>query len=476
MTEEKAIVIEKLEKLIKVGATVEAKDKKDEPTKAEEQELLQVTGLVNDKKTEEKPKVDLTVPVERFNSTIEEGETVYRTKTHGSFRMCRSAAWGRYLMTISDPDAKKIEACFKHGLHELTSEDLENLLEEVRNSGVELSDFERNGISLNKNFGKIPAELWSRWVALCFYMCPQTGSMMSSSFHDSQLEVQVCLLRNLEITDTGLTRAGSEWKMVIPKQVVSGTSVKAELNNCIDIETGEKHTQFPPVGWMHAGSSHSHNTMGAFFSGVDNKSELTCPGFHVVIGNINHKDKLYTYASSVVLRKMRKIIDLEELVDTDPVESEFHEDVLQYIDTVVSANKKLYEKKAEEQKAGSPLMFSQWSKDTEEEATLLPWELRGPPGSLAEAQARDRFLRKMNQDTAELLSDLEVDDIHDLEDLDLYFNDEDIDPNFPYHSEISSIVDNALSQGYKVADILLSLRKAKEEYDAFSDEVLKREW
>jgi len=360
----------------------------------------------------------------------------------------------------------------------MSQEDLEALLEEARRGGVELSDFERNGIRLNKNFSRIPADLWSRWIALCFYMCPQTGSTMSASMHGSQLEVQVCLLRNLEITDDGLTRAGPKWKMVIPKQIVSGVSVKADLNKCIDIESGEVYTQFPPEGWLHAGSSHSHNTMSAFFSGVDDKSELTCPGFHVVIGNINHKDKQYTYASSVVLRKMRKNIELDEVVDITPAEHEFHKDVLNYIDTVVSANKKLYELKAQEQKpTGSALLFTQWSNDAEGDGTLLPWELQGqgPPSNLTEAQARDRFLGKMNQDAAELHSDLEVDDIQDLEDLDLYFSNEDVDPNFPYHSEISGIVDNALSQGYKVADILLSLRKAKEEYDAFTEDVLMRE-
>jgi hypothetical protein len=434
---------------------------------------------------ESKSEIEPTA-IERFNSTIQEGETIYRTKNHGSYRICKSEAWGRYLRSITDPSAKIIDAISKHGLHELAMEELENLLEEARRGATELSEFERNGISLNKDFAKIPAELWSRWIALCFYMCPQTGSMMSSSMHGSQLEVQVCLLRNKITTDTGLDKAGPDWKMVIPKQIVSGVSVKADLNKCIDIETGEEYTQFPPEGWLHAGSSHSHNTMGAFFSSVDNTSELTCPGFHVVIGNINHKDKQYTFASSIVLRKMRKNIDLEEVVDTAAVENEFHQDVLDYIDTVVSANRKIYEakeKEEEEKKAkatGSALHFTQWSNDNEDGAsTMLPWELQGPPSSLAEAQARNHFLNNLaarDEATAEIYANLDVDDISEIEDLDLYFNDEDLDPNFPYHSEISSIVDNALSQGYKMADVLLSLRRAKEEHDAFAQEILKREW
>ena len=430
------------------------------------------------------PVFDKDAPVERFNSTIQESEAIYRTKDHGSFRICSSEAWGHYLMKVEDPDAKMIDAISKHGLHDLSEESLNELLEEARRGGIDLSDFERNGISINKNFSKIPAALWSRWIALCFYMCPQTGSTMSSAMHGSQLEVQVCLLRNIVKTESGLIRAGSKWKMVIPKQVVSGVSVKAELNKNIDIETGEEYTQFPPVGWLHAGSSHSHNTMGAFFSGTDNNSEVACPGFHVVIGNINHKDKQYTYASSVCLRKMRKNVELDEIADTDPIENEFHQDVLGYIDTVVSANKKIYEAKEREKEeardTGSALRFTQWSNDAEDgDSTLLPWELQGPPSSLAEAQAREHFLNNLSardRAASEIHADLDVDDIADIEDLDLYFNDEDVDPNFPYHSEISSIVDNALSQGYNMADVLLSLRKAKEEYDVFTQEVLKREW
>jgi hypothetical protein len=496
MTEEKTVspltfqLEDKEDKEDVVGTTADdaagttADDAAEASTTTETAEEETTTETAEEETTTETAEKETGDP-KRYNSTIQEGETVYRTKDHGSYRICKSEAWGHYLRSITDPSAKIVDAISKHGLHELAMEELEKLLEEARRGAIELSEFERNGISLNKDFSKIPAELWSRWIALCFYMCPQTGSMMSSSMHDSQLEVQVCLLRNKITTDTGLDKAGPDWKMVIPKQIVSGVSVKADLNKCIDIETGEEYTQFPPEGWLHAGSSHSHNTMGAFFSGVDNKSELTCPGFHVVIGNINHKDKQYTYASSIVLRKMRKNIDLDEVVDTDAVENEFHQDVLDYIDTVVSANRKIYEAKEreEEQKAqstGSALRFTQWSNDNEEGAsTMLPWELQGPPSSLAEAQARNHFLNNLaarDEAAAEIYADLDVDDISEIEDLDLYFNDADVDPNFPYHSEISSIVDNALSQGYKMADVLLSLRRAKEEHDAFTQEILKREW
>ena len=355
-----------------------------------------------EKTSESAEETEPKTAVVRGNSSIKAG-SVFRTKK-GCYRMFHSSAWGYYLMPVEDPD------------------------------GIELSDYELHGIKLNKDFPKIPAHLWARWIALCFYMCPQSGTKMASSFHDQQLEVQVCLLRD----QATLTK----WKIVVPKQVVSGVSVKAELNENIDIATGQRYKQFPPEGWVHAGSSHSHNTMGAFFSSVDNKSELTCPGFHVVIGNIDHRSKEYTFASSIVMRKMRKNIDIDDVVDTEAMEKEFHKDVLEYIDTVVSANKKLYEAKSKpkaSKKSGGP---------------SLPWS------DLANFKGKNGHF-SLDDDEDEVT----LDDIETLDDLDFFDLDE--DKHFPYHDEVANIVDTALSQGYQMSDILLSLRRAKEDFDDF---------
>jgi hypothetical protein len=192
--------------------------------------------------------------------------------------------------------------------------------------------------------------------------------------------------------------------------------------------------------------------MGAFFSGTDNRSELTCPGFHVVIGNISHKESNYTFASSIVLKKMRKEIDLEEVVDTAEMECEFHEDVLDYIDTVVSKNKKLYEAKQTQTTAG-PSLSLPWSK------SLVNWSDDEPLlGGLSSERIPEAF------------ADLDADDIDDIEDLDMWVDPDSYDPNFPYHEELVAIVDSSLDQGYRMLDILLSLRKAKNDYDLFSDE------
>lgn len=239
------------------------------------------------------------------SGSIAKSSRVIRTKNQGCFKICHSQAWGKYLVPSEDPD------------------------------GVELSNFELAGIQLNEGFPRIPPELWAPYIGLCFYMCP-AGEKLTRAQHDKQLEVQVCLLRD----QATLT----QWKIVVPRQVVSGVSVKAELKFNIDIITGEKYEQFPPPGWVHAGSSHSHNTMDAFYSSVDDKSELTVPGVHIVVGNIDHEKMQYSYKASIVLQKLRKEVDLDKVVDATPLELEFHPDVLDYIDTVVSANRKMYAK------------------------------------------------------------------------------------------------------------------------------------
>jgi hypothetical protein len=221
---------------------------------------------------------------------------VIRSRRYGCFKVCESAAWGRFLIPTEDP------------------------------KGMKLSKFERRGIQLIPDFPVIPANLWSRFISLCFYMCPP--GKKSNSKHDSELEVQICLLRDSETK--------TKWKIVVPKQKVSGVSVKAKLDECIDIETGEKYDIFPPVGWLHAGSAHSHNTMEAYFSSTDDESELGIPGLHIVVGNIDHKKMTYTYEASIVLRGYRKEVEnLEDVVDTKPKKLEFHKDVLEYIDAVI---------------------------------------------------------------------------------------------------------------------------------------------
>lgn len=321
-----------------------------------------------------------------------------RSKRHGCFVVRNSPAWGMFLQPVDDPQGKR------------------------------LTNFERESLQLIKDFPKVPPELWSRIIGLYFYMCPP-AEKLSANYHDNQLEVQVCFLRDAETKN--------EWKVVVPKQIVSGISVKSELNQCIDIATGEKYDQFPPQGWLHAGSSHSHNTMDAFFSSIDDKSELTVPGMHIVIGNIDQTKMEYSYQASIVLRKLRKDIDLDKVVAVNhELELEFHEDVLEYIDTVMTANTKLYAELGK---------LSEDKSETGETVELSLFDKDGKP---------DGFFLSLDKNNSDLFDDDE----------------------FSEDSELMSMVGDKLKQGMSVADVIKNIEaahkvtKPKQKYNEYCGE------
>jgi hypothetical protein len=254
------------------------------------------------------------------------------------YKINGSKAWGKYLAKISDPEGTDV-------------------------SKKTISEF-----SLNKNFPKIPAEQWSPYISLCFYMCPANAKKLNRFDHDSQLEVQVCLLRD----QATLTK----WKIVVPKQVVTGTRVDANLQKSIDLVTGEEYTMFPPMGWLHAGSSHSHNTMSAFFSSVDDESEKSVPGLHIVVGSIDHDKMEYEFVASVVLQKNRKTVELDDVVETEPVSCPFHEKVLDYISVVIEQNRSLF--KSERKFFGPGSGWTQWEPPEERDSGVTHRESSAP--------------------------------------------------------------------------------------------------
>lgn len=166
-------------------------------------------------------------------------------------------------------------------------------------------------IRLEPNFQKIPAELANRISDLYVTMLGrQKEAGFSFQSTDAQKEVSVVLLRDEE-TQT-------KWRVLVPTQVVGGASVEADYTKPLcDIVTGEKIEQFPPPGWLHAGSSHSHNTMGAFFSGVDDKNELPMPGVHFVLGGFRQVEVEgghiwnFDVAASIVYhhRRFEKVVE-----------------------------------------------------------------------------------------------------------------------------------------------------------------------
>jgi len=196
----------------------------------------------------------------------------------GVFEPAYSAAWGGYLRQLqTDPDVKRLnqQAVFR--------------------------------FKVKKNFPLVPADLITMWVRLCSHMV-NNGTKGGSAEAN---EVSCLLLRSKPHFD--------KWKIVIPRQVVSKGSVHADTQNSIDIETGEEYHCFPPTGWAHAGSFHSHNDFAAFHSATDNANEIGVPGLHVTFGMFKHEDDennqsvYFETASSIVQARNRYLIDFEEV-------------------------------------------------------------------------------------------------------------------------------------------------------------------
>lgn len=205
-----------------------------------------------------------------------------RTSRNGCWQLKRNT-WGQFLAPAPDPLAN-----------------------------VVLSEEQLKGFELNDDIIPIPAELWARWIRLCFHFAKErTG--------------------NLEVSCRFLRQEGdkSQWRLVIPPQEVGGASVHADnFDGSIDIVTGEVIEQWPPDGWLPCGSSHSHNTMSAFFSGTDDKYELGDPGLHIVIGSINLSQMTYTHKASITANNRRFLIDTAAVVDLTPTPADYHPDVL----------------------------------------------------------------------------------------------------------------------------------------------------
>jgi len=215
--------------------------------------------------------------------------TIVRSLRHGAFKV-RTCHWGSYLAPCDDPDGDKN---FKP--------------EEAIKEFLVPDDLHR-----------IPDDLWQRWIQLCFYYAPKTKG--------TSLEVGVRLL--VSATDP------SKYRIIVPRQSVSGGSVHAtNFDDSVDIETGEAIASYPPDGWIPCGSSHSHGTMGAFFSAVDDGNELGDPGLHITVGRINADPKVmgYELVASVTADRRRYRLPYETFVDTAPIKATYHPKVLEWV-------------------------------------------------------------------------------------------------------------------------------------------------
>ena len=203
----------------------------------------------------------------------------------------------------------------RDGCYELTSNYYGTFLSPTVDplADVVITKEQMEGFELSDDIAPIPSELWSRWIQLCLEMVRR---------NNMDLEVSCRILRS--------EADPSIYRILIPVQQVTKVSVRVDsFDSAIDIETGATELQYPPTGWRPVGSSHSHNTMDAFFSGTDDQYELGDPGLHIVVGNFNLTDLSYDAVASVTANFRRFIVPDKAVIETNPhPDATYHPNVL----------------------------------------------------------------------------------------------------------------------------------------------------
>ena len=93
--------------------------------------------------------------------------------------------------------------------------------------------------------------------------------------------------------------ATGEWDFVPPVQTATGASAKYE-------EAPKRE------GWAVVGTIHSHGSMSAFHSGVDDADEKFFDGVHITIGRV---DSVPEYSCSIVVQGKREVVDPATLIN-----------------------------------------------------------------------------------------------------------------------------------------------------------------
>lgn len=224
------------------------------------------------------------LPANRRNAS--QTKNFFRLKKGGAAKTIFSPVWGTYTIPIDDPEG-------------------------IDDEKVDFEEFK-----LVRNFPKIKNTIWAPWTSLAFHMCSE-GKLTNDT-----MEVSVNFVRNEEDP--------RKWMALVPRQIVGATTVRMNFSHLVNLVTGEEYEGWPD-GWIPAGSSHSHNRMGAFFSPMDDQYELGEPGTHTVIGNLDERDMSYSLVTSIVQRKTRFIVESKKMIDLKPSLAPFHKRCLEYI-------------------------------------------------------------------------------------------------------------------------------------------------
>ncbi len=101
------------------------------------------------------------------------------------------------------------------------------------------------------------------------------------------------------VGDLYYQRSSGQWDFVPPVQTATGASAS--------YEAAPKRE-----GWQVVGTIHSHGSMSAFHSGVDDKDETFFDGVHITVGKV---DSVPEYSCSIVVQGVREKLDPAIVID-----------------------------------------------------------------------------------------------------------------------------------------------------------------
>ena len=117
-----------------------------------------------------------------------------------------------------------------------------------------------------------------------------------------------------------------EWLIEVPKQSVSGASVKYERDE-------EKINENTKSGFTCVGSIHSHCEMSAFHSGVDDADEYNFDGLHITIGKVISNPE---YACRFIIKNQEYELEKEHCIEL------IDDKIFEINDWMENVNKKEY--------------------------------------------------------------------------------------------------------------------------------------
>jgi len=166
----------------------------------------------------------------------------------------------------------------------------------------------KNGLYLRKKLGRIDAIIPVDKISIlgdvqpsARYDLPKIPKLMFAKiiaffkkiYEDHKSEAIVLLHFNEET---------EKFKLQIPHQKVTGAGI-----NYL------RTVSYP--GYTKVCTIHSHSSMSAFHSGVDDKDEEDTDGLHITVGHLNWEDWAFDLSVSVVFNGKRFMVDAEDYID-----------------------------------------------------------------------------------------------------------------------------------------------------------------